>query len=215
MRGKTTRQATCTAITPDQKVPENHRIRRIRALVEPALKELSPVFEEMDAAIRRPSIPPEHVLKSTLLMTLYSVRSERQFCERLEYDLLFKWFMDLNLEGPAFDASSFSKSRERLLKRDVAGRFMQAVLEEAGRRRLLSEEHFTVDGPCWRHGRGSRASDRRTNRSRRRVEDETRSATSGGSLARTTPAFRRQMPKRGSTPRAVASLQSSVSSLMA
>jgi len=146
MRGKTTRQATFTAITPDQKVPRGHPIRRIRTLVEPVLKELSPVFEEMYAEIGRPSIPPEHLLKATLLMTLYSVRSERQFCERLEYDLLFKWFLDLNLEDQAFDASTFSKNRGRLLEHDVAGRFMQAVLDEAQRRRLLSEEHFTVDG---------------------------------------------------------------------
>lgn len=146
MRGSTTRQAAFTAITPEQKVPKNHPIRRIRALVEPVLKELSPVFSEMYAVIGRPSIPPEHLLKATLLMTLYSVRSERQFCERLEYDLLFKWFLDLNLEDAAFDASSFSKNRARLLEHDVAGKFMQAVLNEAKRRRLLSEEHFTVDG---------------------------------------------------------------------
>lgn len=146
MRGSTTRQATFTAITPDQKVPRRHPIRRIRALVEPVLKELSPIFDEMYAVIGRPSIPPEHLLKATLLMTLYSVRSERQFCERLEYDLLFKWFLDLNLEDPAFDASTFSKNRARLLEHDVAGRFMQAVLQEAQRRRFLSEEHFTVDG---------------------------------------------------------------------
>lgn len=146
MRGRTIRQATFTAITPDQKVPRNHPIRRIRALVEPVLKELSPVFAKMYAVIGRPSIPPEHLLKATLLMTLYSVRSERQFCERLEYDLLFKWFLDLNIDDPAFDASTFSKNRERLLEHDVAARFMQAVLEEAQRRRLLSEEHFTVDG---------------------------------------------------------------------
>lgn len=100
----------------------------------------------MYASIGRPSIPPEHLLKATLLMTLYSVRSERQFCERLEYDLLFKWFLDLNLEEPAFDASSFSKNRERLLRHDVAGHFLGAVLEEAQRQRLLSEEHFSVDG---------------------------------------------------------------------
>ena len=146
MRGRTTRQATFTAITPDQKVPRNHPIRRIKALVEPLLKELSPVFEEMYAVIGRPSIPPEHLLKATLLMTLYSVRSERQLCERLEYDLLFKWFLDLNLEDPAFDASTFSKNRGRLMEHAVAARFMQTVVEEAGRRRLLSEEHFTVDG---------------------------------------------------------------------
>ena len=146
MRGKTTRQATFTAITPDQKVPKRHPIRPIRALVEPILKELSPVFDAMYADIGRPSIPPEHLLKATLLMTLYSVRSERQFCERLEYDLLFKWFMDMNLEDPAFDASSFSKNRQRLLDSEVAGKFMAAVLQEAQRRRLLSEEHFSVDG---------------------------------------------------------------------
>ncbi len=146
MRGPTTRQAAFTAITPDQKVPRNHPIRRIKALVEPVLKELSPLFDEMYRLIGRPSIPPEHLLKGTLLMTLYSVRSERQFCERLEYDLLFKWFLDLNIDDPAFDASTFSKNRGRLLEHAVAARFMQAVLEEAGRRRLLSEEHFTVDG---------------------------------------------------------------------
>ena len=146
MRGQSTRQAAFTAITPDLKVPKNHPIRRIRALVEPMLKELSPAFAEMYAAIGRPSIPPEHLLKATILMTLYSVRSERQFCERLEYDLLFKWFLDLNIEDPAFDSSSFSKNRERLLGHDIGGKFMRAVLDEAGRRRLLSEEHFTVDG---------------------------------------------------------------------
>lgn len=146
MRGRTNRQATFTAITPDQKVPKNHPIRRIKALVEPVLKQLSPVFEEMYAVIGRPSIPPEHLLKATLLMTLYSVRSERQFCERLEYDLLFKWFLDLNIEDPAFDASTFSKNRGRLMEKDVAGMFMQAVLDEAQRRKLLSEEHFSVDG---------------------------------------------------------------------
>ena len=146
MRGPTTRQAAFTAITPDQKVPRNHPIRRIKALVEPVLKELSPLFDEMYRLIGRPSIPPEHLLKGTLLMTLYSVRSERQFCERLEYDLLFKWFLDLNIDDPAFDASTFSKNRGRLLEHAVAARFMQAVLEEAGRLRLLSEEHFTVDG---------------------------------------------------------------------
>ena len=146
MRGRTTRQAAFTAITPDQKVPTNHPIRRIKALVDPLLQELSPVFEEMYAVIGRPSIPPEHLLKATLLMTLYSVRSERQLCERLEYDLLFKWFLDLNLEDPAFDPSTFSKNRGRLMEHDVAALFMHTVVEEAGRRRLLSQEHFTVDG---------------------------------------------------------------------
>ena len=146
MRGKTDRQATFTAITPDLKVPKNHPIRRIRALVDPILKELSPAFDAMYVETGRPSIPPEHLLKATLLIVLYSVRSERQFCERLEYDLLFKWFLSLNLEDPAFDPSTFSKNRQRLLDHDVAKKFMHAVLAEAQRRKLLSEEHFTVDG---------------------------------------------------------------------
>ncbi|MCA9527601.1 MAG: IS5 family transposase [Dehalococcoidia bacterium] len=146
MRGRTERQAAFIAVTPEQKVPKHHPIRAIRAVVEPLLGELSPVFEKMYEPNGRPSIPPEHLLKATLLMALYSVRSERQFCERLEYDLLFKWFMDLNLDDPAFDHSTFSKNRQRLLDHDVATKFLAVVVAEAQRRRLLSEEHFTVDG---------------------------------------------------------------------
>ena len=90
--------------------------------------------------------PPEHLLKACLLIALYSVRSERQFCERLHYDLLFKWFLDLNIIDPAFDASTFSKNKERLLENEVARKFLVVVLEEARQRKLLSEDHFTVDG---------------------------------------------------------------------
>ena len=91
-------------------------------------------------------IPPEHLLKACLLIALYSVRSERQFCERLHYDLLFKWFLDLNIIDPAFDASTFSKNKERLLENEIARKFLVVVLEEARQRKLLSEDHFTVDG---------------------------------------------------------------------
>jgi len=134
------------AITPDQKVPQDHPIRSIKPIVDRALLSLSPVFSRMYSKRGRPSIPPEHLLKASLLIALYSVRSERQFCERLEYDLLFKWFLDQNIDTPAFDASTFSKNRQRLLANDVARQFFGAVLEEARRRELLSEEHFTVDG---------------------------------------------------------------------
>jgi len=147
MRGDVDRQVTMlTAITPDDKVPKDHPIREIKAIVDRALQQLSPTFNTMYAKVGRPSIPPEHLLKGCLLIALYSIRSERQFCERLEYDLLFKWFLDLNIEDPAFDASTFSKNKERLLEHDVARRFFVAVREEARRRRLLSAEHFTVDG---------------------------------------------------------------------
>ena len=115
-------------------------------MVDRALSELSPTFSQMYAKVGRPSIPPEHLLKGCLLMAFYTIRSERQFCERLQYDLLFKWFLDLNIMDPAFDPSTFSKNKTRLLDHEVSGQFFQEVLAEAQRRQLLSDEHFTVDG---------------------------------------------------------------------
>ncbi len=124
MRGDKTEQAAVMLfITPDQKVPQDHPIRAIKPIVDRALTSLSPVFNRMYSKRGRPSIPPEHLLKASLLIALYSVRSERQFCERLEYDLLFKWFLDQNIDTPAFDASTFSKNRQRLLDSDVARQF--------------------------------------------------------------------------------------------
>ena len=147
MRGDATEQAEMLlAITTDQLVPADHPIRRIKPLVEGVLARLSPLFDQMYAERGRPSIPPEHLLKASLLCALYSIRSERQFCERLRCDLLFKWFLDLNIADPGFDASSFSKNRERLLAHDVARAFFSEVVSAARRRRLLSAEHFTVDG---------------------------------------------------------------------
>ena len=129
MRGKSENQTLMLcSLTPDQLVPQDHPIRRIKPIVDQALKELSPVFSEMYADVGRPSIPPEHLLKACLLIALYSIRSERQFCERLQYDLLFKWFLDLNIMDPAFDASSFSKNKDRLLEHQVAHQFFGAVL---------------------------------------------------------------------------------------
>jgi len=147
MRGRLDNQVDMlVALTPDQLVPQDHPIRRIKPIVDQALKEMSPTFNRMYAEIGRPSIPPEHLLKACLLIALYSIRSERQFCERLRYDLLFKWFLDLNIMDPAFDASSFSKNKERLLEHQVAHEFLSAVISEARKQHLLSEDHFTVDG---------------------------------------------------------------------
>ncbi len=146
MRGKTSRQVTFLTVTPDQLIPDDHPIRRVKPFVEAALAELSPVFDEMYAGGGRPSIPPEHLLKACLLMAFYSIRSERQFCERLQYDLLFKWFLDMNVEDPAFDQSTFAKNRERLLEHDVSRKFFEAVLSLARQQHLLSSQHFTVDG---------------------------------------------------------------------
>ncbi|HUY56372.1 MAG TPA: IS5 family transposase, partial [Candidatus Micrarchaeaceae archaeon] len=133
-------------IDPEQLIPANHPIRRIKPLAEAALRDLEPTFERMYAELGRPSIPPEHLLKSCLLMALYSIRSERQFCERLRYDLLFKWFLDLNVEDEPFDHSSFAKNRKRLLDHRVSRQFFEAVVAQAKRRHLLSSQHFTVDG---------------------------------------------------------------------
>jgi transposase len=147
MRGEAERQVPLmTLTTPERRVPQDHPIRRIKALADAELARLSPVFETMYSERGRPSIPPEVLLKSCLLIALYSVRSERQFCERLQYDLLFRFFLDLNLDEDAFDASSFAKNKQRLLEADVARRFFEGVVQQAKAGRLLSPEHFTVDG---------------------------------------------------------------------
>jgi transposase len=163
MRGNSDRQALVfSALTPDQLVPADHPIRAIKPIAERALQSISPTLNQMYARIGRPSIPPEHLLKASLLIALYSVRSERQFCERLQYDLLFKWFCDLNIADPAFHPTTFSKNRKSLLEHDVARQFFAAVLEEARRERLLSEDHFTVDGTlleAWASMKSVRARD--------------------------------------------------------
>lgn len=147
MRGKADAQVTMLSlVTPEHLVPGDHPIREIKPIVDKALQELSPIFNRMYARTGRPSIPPEHLLKSCILIALYSVRSERQFCERLQYDLLFKWFLDLNITDAAFDASTFCKNKERLLEHEVSREFFGAVLQEARQRKLLSGDHFTVDG---------------------------------------------------------------------
>ena len=94
----------------------------------------------------RPSIPPERLLKAQLLVALYSVRSDRMLCEMLDYNILFRWFLDMSLEEPVFDPSTFSKNRDRLLAHDVSGQFFDAVVRLAQKKSLLSDEHFTVDG---------------------------------------------------------------------
>ncbi|MBJ7596382.1 MAG: transposase [Candidatus Dormibacteraeota bacterium] len=116
MRGNTFEQvAMLSTLTPDELVPVDHPIRRIKAIVETALAELSPQFDAMYSTIGRPSVAPERLLKSCVLIALYTVRSERLFCERLQYDLLFKWFLDMNADDPGFDPTTFSSVRVRSL----------------------------------------------------------------------------------------------------
>ena len=147
MRGDVKKQASFLSIVgPEQRVPQDHPIRRIKALADRELARLSSHFDEMYAGGGRPSIPPESLLKACLLIALFSVRSERQFCERLNYDLMFRYFLDMGMEDDGFDASSFAKNKERLLKADVARLFFDGVVSRAKEARLISAEHFTVDG---------------------------------------------------------------------
>ena len=147
MRGRRQAQATMLAFVDlEERVPRNHPLRVIKQFADRALRELSPVFDAMYAAGGRPSIPPERLLKASLLIALYSVRSERAFCEELDYQLLFRWFLDMGLIEPSFDPTVFTKNRQRLLKHEVAQRFFDEVVRQATGLGLLSDEHFTVDG---------------------------------------------------------------------
>lgn len=147
MRGKPEQQlAMLTSLSTEDLIPKDHPIRRIRKVVDEVLVGLDGDFEAMYSRIGRPSVPPEQLLKATILMALYSVRSERAFCERLNYDLLFKWFLDLPIDAKAFDATTFTKNRDRLLAAEVADRFFAAVVRQAKLRRYVSSDHFSVDG---------------------------------------------------------------------
>ena len=132
--------------SPEERVPSGHPLRSIKAYTETALKQIRPLLDGMYSEIGRPSIPPERLLKAQLLIALYSVRSDRLFCEQLDYNILFRWFLDMSVQEASFDASTFSKNRERLARQDVALKFFDAVVREARRLKLLSDEHFSVDG---------------------------------------------------------------------
>ena len=132
MRGEERRQrAMLMIMEPGDRVPREHPLRRVKELADTALAELSALFDEMYSAVGRPSIPPERLLKASLLMALYTVRSERLFCEQLDYNLLFRWFLDMDAAEPSFDHSIFSRNRERLLEHDVAREFFTRVVAQA------------------------------------------------------------------------------------
>jgi transposase len=133
-------------VSPEHRVPADHPLRPIRRMTDAALAGLSSRFETMYSEMGRPSIPPEQLLRALLLQAFYSIRSERLLIEQLDYNLLFRWFVGLGMDEPIWDHSTFSKNRERLLAGAIADGFFEAVLAEARAHRLLSDEHFTVDG---------------------------------------------------------------------
>lgn len=147
MRGNETKQSSMLClVSPETMVPDDHPIREIKRICDTALVELSPTFDVMYGTTGRPSIPPERLLKATLLMALYTIRSERQLCEQLAYNFLFRWFLDMSMLETPFEHSAFSHNRDRLLEHDVAGEFFRVVVAHAKRAHLMSSEHFTVDG---------------------------------------------------------------------
>jgi transposase len=147
MRGSDPKQPVIFSyVALEDRVPKDHPLRVIRDIVDCVLEELSGDFSGMYAKTGRPSVPPEQMLRALLIQVLFSVRSERQLMEQLNYNLLFRWFVGLNADDPVWSPTTFSKNRERLLAADIAVYFFQGVVEQARRRHLLSSDHFTVDG---------------------------------------------------------------------
>ena len=145
MRGDDNQQeGMFSSVSPDKRVPADHPLRPIRKMVDEILKEMSPRFAQLYSEVGRPSIAPERLFRSLLLQIFYSVRSERMLIEQLQYNLLFRWFVGMEMDEAVWNHAVYSKNRERLLKEEVAETFFQQVLERA--RPFMSDEHFTVDG---------------------------------------------------------------------
>jgi transposase len=147
MRGAHREQSSMFSyISAERRVPQDHPLRALRVMADAALKDLDQRFNKMYAALGRPSIPPERLLRALLLQVLYSVRSERLLMEQLDYNFLFRWFVGLSIDDPVWNVTVFTKNRARLLKSEMAEAFFKAVLAQARQRDLLSDQHFTVDG---------------------------------------------------------------------
>jgi transposase len=140
MRGiNTTQSFMFTYLSPEQRVPEGHPLRDIKTYADRVLTGLSAEFEEMYSKMGRPSVPPERLLKAQLLIALYSARSNRLFCEMLDYNILFRWFLDMNMEEGSLDATTFTKNRERLLEHEIAEKFFSLVVGLAREKGLLRD----------------------------------------------------------------------------
>src|SRR5215475_9206828 len=147
MRGTEQRQEPMFSyISAEKRVPQEHPLRPLKGIVDEILKGMSRQFEQMYSSMGRPSIPPEQLLRALLIQALYSVRSERMLMEQLDYNMLFRWFVGLSLDDEIWDVTVFTKNRDRLLEAEVAKRFLDAVVEQARGKRLLSNEHYSVDG---------------------------------------------------------------------
>ena len=148
MRGddREDQQAMWSYVPMERRIPADHPLRAMRPLVDTLLRDLSPRFDELYSHVGRPSIAPERLLRALLLQVLYTIRSERLLMEQLDYNLLFRWFVGLEMDDPVWNATVFTKNRERLLRGEIAQAFFDQVVAQARERGLLSDEHFTVDG---------------------------------------------------------------------
>ena len=148
MRGDNQEQqgAMWSYVPMEQRIPVDHPLRRMRPMVDAMLEEMSPRFDELYSRVGRPSIAPEKLLRALLLQVLYTIRSERLLMEQLDYNLLFRWFVGLEMDDPVWNATVFTKNRERLLTGEIARGFFERAVAQARERDLLSDEHFTVDG---------------------------------------------------------------------
>lgn len=168
MRGDERVQGVMFAtVVLEDRIPADHPLRAIRRLVDPILRDVSPQFEALYSQTGRPSIPPEQLLRALLLQLLFAIRSERQLVEQLEYNLLYRWFVGLDLEAAAWHATTFTKNRQRLLDGAIASQFLARTVATAEQARLLSREHFSVDGTlleAWASQKSVRPVDDETDR---------------------------------------------------
>jgi transposase len=172
MRGTDKKQEPMFSyISAEKRVPKDHPLRAIRTMVDLILKDLSPLFETLYSNTGRPSIAPEKLLRTLLLQVLYTVRSERLLMEQLDYNLLFRWFVGLSMDDPIWDATVFSKNRDRLLEGDIARAFFERVLCHARAQHLLSDEHFTVDGTLIEAWAGQKSFKKKGSRSNNSTDD--------------------------------------------
>lgn len=147
MRGSQKQQDSLFSYVPlEKRIPKSHPLRPIRKMVDEALKKMSNKFSELYSYTGRPSIAPEYLLRAALLQIFYSIRSERLLMEQLDYNLLFRWFVGLKMDDPVWNHSVFSKNRDRLLNTEIAALFFASIRDQAAKKKLISDEHFTVDG---------------------------------------------------------------------
>jgi len=172
MRGNEIKQnGMFSYVSQEDRIPQNHPMRKLREMIDPILEKMSPQFNKMYADVGRPSIPPEYLLRASLVQILYTIRSERLLMEELDYNLLFRWFVGLSMDDAVWDHSVFSKNRDRLLEADIAIKFLHHVLILAREHALLSDEHFTVDGTLIEAWAGQKSFARKDTASRHKTDD--------------------------------------------